>query len=588
MTDSLRFDINLSGLVRTLSESLYSRPEIAVRELVQNAVDSCTRRRAQDNDCPDQLEVWIQTSPKKRELIVRDIGAGLNRNEIVRDLATIGTGGTRRLRKELEAVGNPLARELIGQFGVGFLSAFMLGERVTVETRSFRDDYGRGWQFVAQGDQAYQLRPIERTAVGSIVTLEMKPEFEDILDPKRLRSVLRHYSALLPVPIYVGRRKQLMNASRPPWRGQSSESQYRRFVMERIGRDVLEVIPVNIHDGKIEVQGVLAMPDSVDLFTNTEYDFEVYIRHMYIGREHSLLPPWARCSVGIIDTPSLSPTASREAVVQDEAFRRVRALLGKSIIGHLRHLANKAPDRLGRVMGVHHLSLKAWAIADEELLEALGDHLPVRTNMGALPLRACVEAALGLPPSPDRGRPTLLYRTRGQNNLVDRLIMGQGNRLVIDATSYPDADLLRAYRRVAPKVDIRDITELDPVWFGDEDARAGSRRLVAWYETRGIPTRVSALGAAEAPAVYLGKSSQDTDEWDEANETHILVLNSKNPAIARLIAAPSLEPHAMALELLEHQAYIAAAPRPDTERLRATYDTLTNVLVELISKERPS
>ena len=583
--DHLGFEIHLPGLVRTLSESLYSRPEVAIRELIQNAVDSCTRRRAEDNNCPEDLSVWILASPKNRKLVVRDTGAGLSREEITRDLATIGAGNTRKLRSELEAIGNPLALELIGQFGVGFLSAFMLSERVTVETRSFRQMDERGWRFTAQGERSYQLEPIHCPDIGSTVTLEMKPEHEEILDPKRLRSIVRHYAALLPVPIYAGKRKQLMNDRPPPWVVGGTEKHYRQFVIERIGCDILEVIPVHVRDGRIEVRGVLAIPESADMFTNAQRDFEVFIRHMYVGREHGLLPPWARCTVGTIDTPSLTPTASRESIVQDDAYRRVRVLLGKCIIGHLRHLANTSPSRLGRVMGAHHLSLKAWAIADNELLDALGDHLPVRTNLGILPLRGCVEAALGHPPSPDRGRPTLLYRTEGLNNLVDRLVMRQGNWLVVDATGYPDADLLRAYQAKSKHVDIRNISELDPLWFGDTDARAGSRRLVAWYAARGISAQVSSLDAEEAPALYLSKFRAETGDWDEELEAGTLVLNSKNPAIASLIAATSLDDHATALELLEHQAHIAATPNPDAERLRQSFETLTRVLLELICRE---
>ncbi len=575
------FDIHLSGLIQTLSESLYSKPDVAVRELVQNAVDSCTRRRAEDIVCPDDLGVWVVGNHRKGILIVRDSGAGLTEKEIARDLATIGVGATRTLRERLERAGSPLANQLIGQFGVGFLSAFMLAEEAIVETRSyFGDKSEKGWRFIAKGNKDYHLEPIERSEIGSTVKLKLKPEFTYILESKELQKILSYYASLLPVPIYVGRKRVLINDAPPPWQCNGNDSSYRRYISERTGLRILEVIPVHIREGGMEAKGVLAIPASSDLITGGTCDLEVYVRHMYIGRERGLLPPWASCVVGVIDTPSLTPTASREAVMQNEAFRRMRTQLGKTIVGHLRYLANNAPERLGKIMAAHHVSLKAWAIADRELLGALGDHLPFRSSMGTLPLRACVEVALGQTRSPDHNRPTLLFRTEGHNELIDQLVLGPGNRLVIDASGYPDADILRAYAQVSRRVDIRNIADLDPIWFGNPESCEGARRLVEWYEKQGTRTRVSALDPEEAPALFL--INRGEGDSNTAPDSGILVLNSANLAVKRLIASDDLNPYAKALALLEHQAYVAATPNPNPKRLREAFLTLTKVLLELI------
>lgn len=576
-----RFDIHLSGLIRTLSESLYSRPEVAVRELVQNAVDSCTRRKAEDLACPDRLGVWITFNRSGNQLTVRDVGAGLTRDEISRDLATIGMGATRRLREQLEHQNSPLARELIGQFGIGFLSAFMLAENVELETRSIHETGNGGWRFKAQGDKGYQLEPADYEVCGTTVTLKFKPQCADILNTNDLQRILSHYAGLLKVPIYLGPHDHQINQL-PPWSNGGTESAYRRFITERLGRPVLEVIPIHIKEGGVEVRGVLASPESNDFITGADGYVEVYVRHMYVGREQSLLPPWAACVFGMIDTPNLTPTASRESIMQDESYRRIRNLLGKCIIGHFKHLAQTSPERLGKVMAAHHISLKAWAIADRDLLSALGDHLPFRTSLGLLPFRACVEAALFQPPSPDRNRPTLLYRTDTHNETIDRLLMIHGNRLVIDAIGYPDVDLLKAFQQTVTRVDIRNVAELDPVWFGTTDQREGAVRLVNWYRERGCLAQVSTFDPPETPAMYLGRQGNESKYILQPDDAGILILNSNNPAVARLISLSSLNPFAAALGLLKHQAYLASTPHPNPVQVQAANQSLTRILLEMI------
>ncbi len=186
--------VDLSGLMTVLGEHLYSTPTVALRELVQNAHDSCERRRLEDHDDPSAgPRVIVVADPGERTLSIEDSGAGLTADEVERYLATVGAGYTRTLRERDPDDG------LIGYFGLGFLSAFVVGDRVDVWTCSYQDPE-LGWRYARKIGEPYTLESAPSRPVGTRVTLSLGDRFADLANPLAIRRLLTRYASLLRYP----------------------------------------------------------------------------------------------------------------------------------------------------------------------------------------------------------------------------------------------------------------------------------------------------------------------------------------------------------------------------------------------------
>src|SRR5437899_1829848 len=173
MSERQRFNLHLPGLLKVLAEHLYTSKKVGIRELIQNAHDSCVRRKIEANEPNYRPRIDVGLDLARRTVTIRDNGFGLTEEEIGTYLATIGRGYTRELRERLALCSPSEAAELIGQFGLGFLSAFLLASEVTLITRSFQGGPALRWS--STGDEHYDLGPGERAQVGTTVELKIKP-----------------------------------------------------------------------------------------------------------------------------------------------------------------------------------------------------------------------------------------------------------------------------------------------------------------------------------------------------------------------------------------------------------------------------
>jgi molecular chaperone HtpG len=202
--------VDLGGLLEVLGLHLYSTPAVALRELVQNAHDSCVRRRLED-PAAAELPGRIVVSAQGNVLRIEDEGAGLTRDEIHDFLATVGSGYTRKLREAGKS------DELIGLFGLGFLSAFVVAERVTVHTTSYRAP-DAGFRYQSRGGERYSVEETAPRAIGTLVELELHARHTELAAPDTLRHLLGRYCALLHVPVWLAGDDVALNAEVPPWR----------------------------------------------------------------------------------------------------------------------------------------------------------------------------------------------------------------------------------------------------------------------------------------------------------------------------------------------------------------------------------
>jgi molecular chaperone HtpG len=499
MSERQRFNLHLPGLLKVLAEHLYSSKKVGVRELIQNAHDSCVRRKIEAGEAHYRPRIDVSLDPRRRTLTIADNGFGLTREEIGTYLSTIGRGYTRELRERLALCSPAEAAELIGQFGLGFLSAFLLASEVTLTTRSFQG--GAALRWFSTGDEHYDLGPGQREQVGTTVELKVKPAASFILNAQTLAETVRTYADFLPIPIHIDEEEDPANLMAPPWEADDPARAVPEYIARAFrGTRPLCVLPladarVNLgHDTlTVPLEGFLFVPPGSVASVREFGDLAVYIRRMFIcERERDLLPPWARFVRGVVECPLLQPTASREGIHQDENFELVRQALEEQLGAGLRRLAREQPATWKKVVRGHSDVIIGWAVSDNEFFERVADIVTFRTTRGPLSLPEYLEASGG----------TLYYVTRELGSLQEQVLAEGRDVPAIDASWFSVTPFLEKYAQRHNDVNL---VQLD----GESQqllrpAPEGAfAALLEHYRARGVRARVAAFRPPEAPALML-------------------------------------------------------------------------------------
>jgi molecular chaperone HtpG len=386
-------NVDLSGLLTVLGQHLYSTPAVALRELVQNAHDSITRRLVEDEGWSGG-SIRVEFDTATNSVMISDEGAGLTHNEIHKFLATIGTGYTRLLRERSND------ERLIGLFGLGFLSAFVLAERVSVVTTSYQTP-GECWRYRSSGGERYAVEPADPKPIGTTVILELRPKFRGLLDVNSLTTVLARYCSLLAQPVYVCGASEAVNAVPPPWRQISSAVaehpiRARKRKLEFAERFETRFAPICTMDidageGRDAVAGLLWVQDGASYATSDNRNLSVFVRGMLLDDDaRDLLPLWAGFIGGVIESNTLTPTASREDLQRDEHYQAVKPALHEAVIAGLSQLPREQPEAWRRILLRHNEALLAAALCDERLFNLLANSLHVPTSQGDLDARGLI------------------------------------------------------------------------------------------------------------------------------------------------------------------------------------------------------
>jgi molecular chaperone HtpG len=379
----IKTKVDLAGLMEVLGKNLYSTPTVAIRELVQNAHDSCVRRSL-ESPTPFEASIAVIADPVAGTLAIEDAGAGLLREEIERYLATVGAGYTRKLRAEHNNAG------LIGMFGLGFLSAFIVSERVDVYTTSFQKE-DEGWHFSSRSGESYALAKIPARPVGTRVELTLSASYKELANPRTVRALLERYCCLLRIPIFAGVKgsEPAINAEPAPWRHVSAELSSLRKKKLRLDfakrfESVFEPICTFELDTE-HAKGLVWIQDGATYGTSDNRNVSVFVRGMLVSRdERELLPPYAGFCGGVIESDVLTPTASREDLQKDDVYLDVMIAMRECLIEGLSEVAKNEPATWRRVLTRHNEALLGAALCDDRLFELLADELKLPTSEGDL------------------------------------------------------------------------------------------------------------------------------------------------------------------------------------------------------------
>lgn len=343
--EQFTFQAEISRLLHLLSESLYQNKEITIRELVSNASDALDKLRhaSLTNSDIDASDLSITLDPSKDDnvLIIRDNGVGMTRDELVQNIGTIAHSGSLEFIQKLQQSDNKDDVSLIGQFGVGFYSSFMLSERVEVRTRSYTEE--NGWIWESTGDGSFTIAepeaPLQR---GTEIVLHLKKDLGEFADATRLKYILRKYSTFVPHPIKV--EDEHINDQPPIWvepKSTVTDEQYQNFyeyLTHFPGQQPLWHLHLTA-DSPFQFHSILYCPDS-NLermgFGRSEHGLHLCAKRILVQNDNrDLLPDYLRFLRGIVDSADLPLNVSREALQDNTVFRKMKKVLTKKVLDHL-------------------------------------------------------------------------------------------------------------------------------------------------------------------------------------------------------------------------------------------------------------
>ncbi len=351
------FQAEVSKLLEIVVNSLYSEKEIFLRELISNASDACERLRyaaltdAALGEGGTGFRITIAPDKAGRTLTVADNGIGMSHDELVENLGTIARSGTSAFLAQLSGDARK-DMALIGQFGVGFYSAFMVAETVDVFTRKAGED--KGWRWTSDGKGEFTVTEDPSAERGARIVLHLRAGEDEFLEHHRLRTIVKTYSdhISLPVVLIEDGKEETVNSASALWtraRNEITPEQYREFYHHVA--HALDEPWLTIHyraEGAIEYTGLLFVPTRrpFDLFDpGRKPQVRLYVKRVFItGDAESLLPPYLRFLRGIVDSQDLPLNVSREMLQTSPVLAKIRTGLVKRVLGDLKKKAEDAPD----------------------------------------------------------------------------------------------------------------------------------------------------------------------------------------------------------------------------------------------------
>ncbi len=400
-TETFEFQVEARQLLQLMIHSVYSNKDVFLRELVSNASDALDKLRLAklrddtlDADVSD-LHIELETDRDARTLTVRDNGVGMSYDEVGELIGTIANSGTAQFLKELKEAQDAAGAEgLIGQFGVGFYSGFMVADEVTLVTRKAGEKQGTRWS--SRGEGTYTLERVDDAPQGTSVVLHLKPadpdnQLHDYTSVWKLKEIVKRYSDFITWPIrLVGEKDgkgddgeaaepETLNSMKALWarpRDEVSEDEYHELY-KHIGHDWREPLEtIQLHaEGTFEYQALLFVPSHAphDLFRqNMRHGLQLYVKRVFIMDDcEALLPSYLRFVKGVVDAQDLSLNVSREILQQDRHIRMMQRRLTKKVLSSVKSMMTADAEKYATFWREFGAVLKEGLVTDPDNRDAL-------------------------------------------------------------------------------------------------------------------------------------------------------------------------------------------------------------------------
>ncbi len=367
------FKTEIKELLHLIIHTLYTHKEIFLRELLSNSADALSKVQFESLTNPDlydkdqPLEVTLKIDKDNGTLTIEDTGVGMTREDLASQIGTIAHSGTKKFMKEAAAIEAERkkaedqekkgkrkkkkgALELIGQFGVGFYSAFMVADKVTIDTKSVdRDAPAARWE--SDGLGSYSLSESERRKRGTAITLHLKEDEKEFLEEYRVKNLVTRYSNYLPFPVMLGEEK--INTPEALWRKSKrsvKDDEYNEFY-KQISADWQDPM-LHLHisaDAPVQYSAILyagkTAPQDYYQGAEEEHGLKLYVKRVFIQDNcKPLLPKFLRFLRGVVETEDLPLNVSRETIQNDLRISKINKIIAKKFLDHLKRMATKEPE----------------------------------------------------------------------------------------------------------------------------------------------------------------------------------------------------------------------------------------------------
>lgn len=350
------FKAEMKQLLQLIVNSLYTNPEVFLRELISNSSDALNKVRfmqvtgktVQSPKLPARIK--IKVDEKKQSFSIEDTGIGMNRNDLTERLGTVASSGTMEFIRQLKDQKSKLDGNMIGQFGVGFYSAFMVAEKITVETRHADPDE-KGWLWISDGKGTYEIEESPRTERGTLISFRPKDEHKEFASPHRIKQLIRKYSNFVDYVIEVNGDE--VNSKGAIWHKNKNEvtDEERAGFYKFISNDYNEPLD-HLHlslEGRINFKALLFVPNKAkpDFFrTENLKSLQLYSNRVFVQDDcKDLLPEYLRFVDGVVDSEDLPLNVSREVTQYSPVMTKIRDVLVSKIFGMIESWAESEPEK---------------------------------------------------------------------------------------------------------------------------------------------------------------------------------------------------------------------------------------------------
>lgn len=392
------FQSEAKQVLELMINSVYSNPDIFLRELISNASDALDKLRIESlsntdlSDLAKDGEIRIEIDKDSKTLTVSDNGIGMEREDLVSYLGTIARSGTKEFVKAMQEAASSKNSDLIGQFGVGFYSSFIAADKVTVETRKAGSD--KSWTWESEGEGTYTIIEGSRGSNGTTITLHMKERdkdneaSKDYLSEWTLRGIIKQYSDFVTYPIYLedkseekkeDTKNEPVNSMKALWtrpENEVSEDEYKEFYrhMTHDWEDPIDRISYKA-EGSSEFRALLYIPSRppVDLFFQEgKHGVQLYIRRVFIMSDcRELIPEYLRFIKGVVDSEDLSLNISREILQQDRQTAMIKSSITRKVLDALKKMKSDRLDEYKKFWQIFGMVLKEGIISDTKNREQI-------------------------------------------------------------------------------------------------------------------------------------------------------------------------------------------------------------------------
>jgi len=418
------FQVDIGGIIDLMGSSLYSRLDTPIRELIQNAHDGIMRRRRADLTYQGRID--IHQNAQRRTLSLADDGIGLSPDEAEKYLGTLGIGITGMLRRRAAGMAAAGAETLIGQFGIGLFSAFMVAERLVVESRRLDGMEAVRWE--AGPGTEIELCACDRQTPGTTVTLHLREEHRHLAEQiEPVEAAVQEYANFLPVPIYINSAPARANLIHAAWFDPTPDPEAIELELQTYFHEIpLHVIPIQL-ERPVTIRGALYVTPQRTPGFSGEATLAVTVQRMVISRKiQGLLPEWAPFLRGVLELTDCAPTASREDLVRDGTFEQVGGKLDELVFTHFEQLAQHDRLRLASLVAWHRYTLAGAALAHERLRKLLRGIYPFATSHGPLEFAAILNRSTADPILETEADRVIWYNpSRRQEQWINGLFAGQ-------------------------------------------------------------------------------------------------------------------------------------------------------------------